>query len=89
MTFKTAKDETPDTSLAAHWKQLGAAAQIPCACCGKLSSPFTITGRALCDAHFDAWVKFPRPPTIGAQQGMADFVEKHITPEWRKVEASR
>lgn len=85
MTFKTAQQtQAPSDSTQAHWAEMERRPPVPCACCGTPSSPYTITGRALCDAHFAAWVKFPRPPTIGAQQGMADFVEKHMTPEWRK-----
>lgn len=78
MTFKTVKDETPNTP-AQHWKELSNAPQAPCAVCGVPSSPFKITGESLCDAHFDLWLKWPRPPTTGARQGMSEFIEAHRT----------
>lgn len=62
-----------------HWDDMERRPPIPCACCGIPSSPYQITGRSLCDAHFDLWLKSPRPPTIGAHQGMSEFIEAHRT----------
>lgn len=57
---------------------------LPCACCGVPSSPFKITNAVLCDAHFDLWLKNREPKALGAHQAMAEFIEKFMTPEWRK-----
>lgn len=45
-----------------------------CAVCATPCCGLAINGAHLCDAHFDAWLEWPRDPKQGAAQRMADFM---------------
>lgn len=46
-----------------------------CAICGATCCDLRVNGAALCEPHFDAWLKKPRNLAVAGVEAMSKFVE--------------